>query len=150
MSRQKFFPEPEFYTVQPEPRKRIEVPQLVIDKIYDAAYKGLRNDKLANACGFTAEELFFLRGANAFVDRAIRQAAADNEMDMGEVLINNAMAGDTKAAVAMLTHRHDWMPAKPADEGNQQLTITVVNALPEPASTHQEPTGAVISLTDPV
>jgi hypothetical protein len=148
VDRQRFTPDDEFYTVPTPPRLRVDVPQVVIDRIYDAAYKGVKGDRLAHACGFTPEELQFLKGANEFVMRAILKGIADNEMDMGEVLINNARSGDTKAAITMLTHRHDWMPARPVDDGNQQLTITVINALPEPATTQEEPTGGVISLTD--
>lgn len=149
MSRRRYSPDPMFYTVHPEPRRRIDVPEVIIEKIYDAAYKGLRGEKLAYACGFTPEDFTWLLAANDKCAQAVQVGYADSERDVAAALLENALSGDTKAATAVLTHRHGWMPAKPEGEANQQLTITVVNSLPEPTTTRQEPTGDVISLADP-
>ena len=150
MTRQRYSPDPMFYTVPIAERKRVHVPEQIVERIYDAAYAGLRGEKLAYASGFTPEEFAFLTAANKLVALAIKQGAADNERDVAAALMENALNGDTKAAVVVLTHRHDWMPAKPeGDPNNQQLTITVVNAEPAPKTTHTEPTGETISLIDP-
>jgi hypothetical protein len=51
---------------------------------------------------------------------------ADSEMAMSRVVFDAAEAGDSKAALEFLKHRHSWVATQRVEvEGSQQISITV-------------------------
>jgi hypothetical protein len=129
----KFTPDPLFYSIENRVNK-IKATQDELDRIFDAAYKGLSGDALAIAAGFMPVDFNILCQSDSKAAEAVIYGRAQNEADISGVLMNNALNGDTKAATTVLTHKHGWKPAKPDNDGSAEIRIVVENAEP-----HLEP-----------
>lgn len=148
MRKPDYYPEPLFYSVPHLPRPTIVLTEKLITQIYDAAYKGLRGEDLAYSLGLTPEQFHLLLTASDMAALTVRYAQAANKLNIGHILNKKAEEGDVKAALAIMTHLHGWMPAKPAEDSSNEIKLTLINANPEPATTEAPPTNNTISLVD--
>lgn len=96
-----------------------------LERIYEAAKKGLKGDSLALAANLLPIEYERLKALDPIVEMAELKGRADMEAEMAGVIISNARAGDTKAAQFMLTHRADWVARQQINvDVSQQISIT--------------------------
>ena len=79
-----------------------------LQKIYDAAKLGLKNDNLALAAGMLPTEYRQLCQFDPVAEMAALKGKADGEREMSTVLMKSAKDGDAKSALAMLQHAHGW------------------------------------------
>jgi hypothetical protein len=100
----------------------------MLERIYDAARLGLRGESLALAAGMLPAELARLKIMDPIADVAEMKGRADSEMEMSRVVFDAAQAGDSKAALEFLRHRHDWV-AKTNVQVDVNTQISVVAAL---------------------
>lgn len=127
-----FSPDPLFFTVEFETRK-VKATERMLNKLYEAGYLGLRKDEqLATFAGMTLSEFNTIRANDPLVDRAVFMGRTDSEARTSMKLLERVEEGDVKAIQLKLTHQHDWMPAKPANDTDNTVTIRVVNAEPDP------------------
>ena len=80
-----------------------------LQKIYDAAKLGLKNDNLALAAGMLPTEYRQLCQFDPVAEMAALKGYADSEIEMAKVLNKAAKDGDAKAALAVLQHKHGWV-----------------------------------------
>jgi hypothetical protein len=73
-------------------------------------------------------ELARLKIMDPIADVAEMKGRADSEMEMSRVVFDAAQAGDSKAALEFLRHRHDWV-AKTNVQVDVNTQISVVAAL---------------------
>ena len=128
---ERFSPDPLFYSVDHKTDK-IVATQEELDRIYDAAYRGLKGDALALAAGFMPIDFNRLCQFDTKAADMVLFARAKNEGDVSGSLMKNAINGDTKAATIVLTHLHGWKPAKPENDNSNELRIVIENTLPDP------------------
>jgi len=126
----RFTPDPLFYSVDHKTDK-IRATQDDLDRIYDAAYRGLTGDALALKSGFLPVDFNRLCQFDAKAAEMVLTARAANQADISGALMDNALGGDTKAATVVLTHLHGWKPAKPENESSNEIRIIVENAEPQ-------------------
>jgi hypothetical protein len=100
----------------------------MLERIYDAARLGLRGESLALAAGMLPAELARLKIMDPIAEVAEMKGRADSEMEMSRVVFDAAQAGDSKAALEFLRHRHDWV-AKTNVQVDVNTQISVVAAL---------------------
>ena len=100
----------------------------MLERIYDAARLGLRGESLALAAGMLPVELARLKIMDPIAEVAEMKGRADSEMEMSRVVFDAAQAGDSKAALEFLRHRHDWV-AKTNVQVDVNTQISVVAAL---------------------
>ena len=112
-----------------EPR-RLQATEKNLDDLFKAAKRGLEGDSLAYAAGMTPMELRQLQEFDSSVEHVIGMARAQTEMEMSEVVYKAAQEGDSKAALEMLKHRHDWV-AKQQVNVDVNQTISITQALNE-------------------
>lgn len=123
-----FSPDPLFYTVGFEPRV-LKATEKQINKLYQAGYLGLKTDEaIATYSNMRVDEYRLLRESDQLAARAVEQGRVDSEARTSMKLIQLVEAGEIKAIQFKLTHRHDWMPAKPEGGDDKTVTIRVVNA----------------------
>ena len=79
-----------------------------LQRIYDAAKLGLKNDNLALAAGMLPTEYRQLCQFDPVAEMAALKGKADGEREMSTVLMKSAIEGDAKSALAMLQHAHGW------------------------------------------
>jgi len=79
-----------------------------LQRIYDAAKLGLKNDNLALAAGMLPTEYRQLCQFDPVAEMAALKGKADGEREMSTVLMKSAIDGDAKSALAMLQHAHGW------------------------------------------
>ena len=96
-----------FESLPYEPRK-IEATEKNLERIYDAARKGLKGDALALAAGMLPVEYRRLVQFDPIAEYAEIKGRADGEAEMAGVLREAALNGDTKAALDILKHVHRW------------------------------------------
>ena len=66
-----------------------------------------------------------LASADPLVDLAVAKGRADAEIALSNVLHDAAFAGDAKAALEILNHRHDWVKKSHVQvDVAQQISIT--------------------------
>ena len=106
-----------FRSIPFEPRELKATPD-VLEKIYAAAKLGIKGDALAFAAGLLPIEYRRLLALDQAASIAEAKGRADSEVEAAAIVRNAAMEGDSKAAMALLTHLHDWMP-------KQQISIDV-------------------------
>ena len=106
-----------FRSIPFEPRELKATPD-VLEKIYAAAKLGIKGDALAFAAGLLPIEYRRLLALDKAASIAEAKGRADSEVEAAAIVRNAAMEGDSKAAMALLTHLHDWMP-------KQQISIDV-------------------------
>jgi len=98
----------------------------ILERIYDAARLGLRGESLALAAGMLPTEFARLKIMDPIADIAEMKGRADSELEMSRVVFDAAQAGDSKAALEFLKHRHSWVATQRVEvEGSAQISITV-------------------------
>ena len=123
----RFTPDPSFYSVDHKTDK-ITATQEDLDKIYDAAYRGLTGDALALYSGFMPIDFNRLCQFDSKAADMVLTARAANQAELSGALMTNALNGDTKAQHIALTHLHGWKPARPEGESSNEIRIIVENA----------------------
>ena len=97
----------------------------VLERVYEAARLGLRGESLALAAGMLPQEYARLKLMDRVAEIAEMKGRADSEMAMSRVVFDAAEAGDAKAALEFLRHRHDWQAAQRIQvDVSQQISIT--------------------------
>ena len=109
------------------PRK-IRATEACLERIYEAASIGLKNDALALAAGLLPVEFRQLCELDPMVELAEQKGRADSEKEAAILLRNAARSGDTKAALAILQHTHGWV-AKQAISVDVEQRISITAAL---------------------
>jgi hypothetical protein len=99
-----------------------------LQRIYDAAKLGLKGDALALAAGMLPVEFRRLCQMDPIAEMAEQKGRADAEQELASVMMSAALAGDTKAALEVLRHRHDWV-AKQQVQIDVAQQISVISAL---------------------
>ena len=113
-----------FHSLPYEPRK-ISATEAVLERIYEAAKKGLRGDSMALAAGLTPHEYRALVQLDPISEYAETKGRADGEAELADVMMAAARSGDTKAAMDMLKFAHKWTaPQSVQVEVNQTISIT--------------------------
>jgi hypothetical protein len=98
----------------------------ILERIYEAARLGLRGESLALAAGMLPAEFARLKLMDPIADIAEMKGRADSELEMSRVVFDAAQAGDSKAALEFLKHRHDWVATQKVEvQGSAQISITV-------------------------
>ena len=116
-----------FETLHYEPRQ-LQATEARLKAIYDAAYLGLKGDNLAIAAGMMPTEYRQLCQLDPIAEMAELKGRADSELTNSRSLHAAAAAGDAKAALAILQHRHDWT-AKQEISVDVYQKISIVQAL---------------------
>jgi hypothetical protein len=113
-----------FRSIPFEPRE-LKATQEVLDRIYDAAKLGVKGDALAFAAGLLPIEYRRLLALDNAASIAEAKGRADSEVEAASVVRTAALEGDSKAAMALLTHLHDWMPKQQINiDIKSQISIT--------------------------
>lgn len=111
------------YSMVYEPRV-LRATEQRLDKLYEAAKNGLKGDSLAYAAGMTPLEFNQLKQMDPGVDQVIGKGYADAEMELSSIMMAEARAGDAKAALSILQHRHNWVATQQVKhEGGVNLTL---------------------------
>ena len=108
--------------------REVRATEAVLNRIYDAARKGLKGDTLALAAGLLPVEYRRLRELDPIAELAELKGRADGELAMSKVLHDAAEAGDAKAALEVLKHAHGWV-AKQQVQIDVAQQISIVAAL---------------------
>ncbi len=109
----------------PNTARTLRATEARLERIYSAAYHGLKGDRLAVAAGMLPSEYRQLRQFDPMVEMAELKGAADAELALSTKMLEAANAGDAKAALAVLQHRHDWTAKKELSiDVQQQISIT--------------------------
>ena len=112
--------------------------------IYDAAGLGLSGDSLALAAGMMPTEYRRLCDLDPLAALAAQKGKADAEAEMAGHLREAARAGDAKAALEILKHRHAWVATQQVQIDVRQQ-ISVLGALEQAQARVIE--GAIIDET---
>ncbi len=118
-----------FTTLPYEPRQ-ITATEAVLERIYEAARKGLKGDSLAYAAGLTPTEYRRLTQLDPIAEYAEQKGRAESEAEMADVLRTAALQGDTKAALDILKHVHKWTAPQSVQVQVEQR-ISILAALEE-------------------
>ena len=103
-----------------------------LERIYENAKLGLRGDALALAAGMLPVELARLKLMDPIAELAEMKGRADSEMTMSRTLYEAAEAGDSKAALEFLRHRHDWVAKQQVQvDVTQSISITAALEMAE-------------------
>lgn len=95
-----------------------------LQRIYDAAKLGLKGDALALASGMLPTEFRRLCQMDPIAEMAEQKGRADAEKELATVMMNAALAGDTKAALEVLKHRHAWVATQHIQmDVTQQISV---------------------------
>jgi len=124
-----FYADGGFSSIPHEPRE-IRATEARLEKIYEAAKRGLKGDALALASGMLPTEYRRLIQLDPIAEYAEIKGRAEGEMEMADVLRNAAMAGDTKAALDVLKHVHKWT-APQSMQIQVEQRISILAALEE-------------------
>jgi hypothetical protein len=124
-----FYADGGFSSIPHEPRD-IRATEARLEKIYEAAKRGLKGDALALASGMLPTEYRRLIQLDPIAEYAEIKGRAEGEMEMADVLRNAAMAGDTKAALDVLKHVHKWT-APQSMQIQVEQRISILAALEE-------------------
>ena len=108
--------------------REVRATEATLERIYEAAYLGLKNDALALAAGMLPVEYNRLKQLDQMAEMAELKGRADSERENSQHLLNAARAGDAKAALAILQHTHGWV-AKQAISVEVDQRISVIDAL---------------------
>lgn len=104
--------------------RKIEATEARLNRIYDAAKLGLKGDTLALASGMRPEEFRQLCELDPLAALAAQKGKADGELEMSQILHEAARGGDSKAALEILRHQHDWVAKQQVQvDVNQQISI---------------------------
>jgi hypothetical protein len=108
--------------------RQIKATEATLERIYEAAYLGLKGDSLALAAGMLPTEFNRLKELDQIAHIAELKGRADSERANSQVLHAAAAAGDSKAALEILKHSHGWV-AKQAVSVEIEQRISVIDAL---------------------
>ena len=108
--------------------RQVKATESRLRSVYEAARAGLRGDALALASGMLPTEYRQLTQLDPVVELAEMKGRADSEIEMASVVRNAALAGDSKAALEFLKHRHDWV-AKQQVQVDVTQSISIITAL---------------------
>lgn len=108
--------------------RKITATEARLQRIYEAAKKGLKGDSLALASGLLPEEYRRLCQMDPVAEMAEQKGRADGETELATVLLDAAKAGDTKVALEVLKHRFDWV-AKQQVQIDVAQQISIIGAL---------------------
>ena len=108
--------------------REVRATEATLERIYQAAFLGLKNDALALAAGLLPVEYRRLKELDQMAQMAELKGRADSERENSQHLLNAARAGDAKAALAILQHTHGWV-AKQAISVEVDQRISVIDAL---------------------
>ena len=108
--------------------REIRATEATLERIYNAAYLGLKNDSLALAAGMLPVEFNRLKQLDPIAELAEQKGRADAEMEASGHLLDAARGGDSKAALAILQHSHGWV-AKQAISVEVDQRISIIDAL---------------------
>jgi hypothetical protein len=106
--------------------RQVKATEAVLTRIYENAKLGLRGRTLALACDLRPEEYRLLCDLDPMAELAELKGRADAEKEMSNVVYLAARAGDSKAALEMLKHQHDWVAKQQVQVDTvQSISITV-------------------------
>lgn len=108
--------------------REVRATEATLERIYEAAYLGLKGDALALAAGMLPVEYRRLKELDQMAEMAELKGRADSECENSQHLLNAARAGDAKAALAILQHTHGWV-AKQSISVEVDQRISVIDAL---------------------
>jgi hypothetical protein len=108
--------------------RELRATEATLERIYHAAFLGLKGDSLALAAGMLPVEFKRLKELDQTAEIAELKGRADSEQENSQHLLNAARAGDAKAALAILQHAHGWV-AKQAISVEVDQRISVIDAL---------------------
>ena len=108
--------------------REVKATEATLEKIYEAAFLGLKDDALALAAGMLPVEYNRLKELDPIAQLAEQKGRADSEMENSKHLLDAARNGDAKAALAILQHVHGWV-AKQAVSIEVDQRISVIDAL---------------------
>ena len=97
----------------------------VLERVYQASRLGLRGDALALRAGMLPVEFARLKLMDPMAEMAEMKGRADAEGDLATTLMAAALDGDTKVALEVLKHRHDWVAKQQVQvDVAQQISVT--------------------------
>jgi hypothetical protein len=108
--------------------REVRATEATLERVYEAAYLGLKGDALALAAGMLPVEYNRLKQLDQMAEMAELKGRADSERENSQHLLNAARGGDAKAALAILQHSHGWV-AKQAISVEVDQRISVIDAL---------------------
>ena len=108
--------------------REIKATEARLERIYEAAFLGLKGDSLALAAGMLPVEYRRLCELDPLAQLAEQKGRADSEQEASQHLLAAARAGDAKAALAILQHAHGWV-AKQSISVEVDQRISVIDAL---------------------
>jgi hypothetical protein len=125
--------------------REIKATEAILERIYEAAYLGLKEDSLALAAGLLPVEYRLLKQHDKLAEIAELKGRADSEREHSQHMLNAARQGDAKAALEILKHTHGWVAV---DEGkvidvtpsNEKLTHAEAYIQSGRRTTADEPT----------
>ena len=100
----------------------IKATEAVLERLYEAARSGLKDNSLALEAGLLPIELRRLQEFDPFVNHIIDAGRAALEKEMAGVIIGAARQGDAKAAMDLLKHRFDWV-------AKQQISVDITKQI---------------------
>lgn len=95
----------------------VQATETRLERVYAGARLGLKGDKLAVYAGLLPVEFTQLKQLDPVVELAELKGRSDSEAESAQSLRDAALSGDTRAALAILQHRHDWMVKLDRDTG---------------------------------
>jgi hypothetical protein len=105
--------------------REVRATEAVLNRVYDAAKRGLKGDTLALAAGLLPTEYRRLRELDPIAELAELKGRADGELSMSNKLHEAAEAGDSKAALEILKHAYGWVAKQQVQiDVAQQISIT--------------------------
>ena len=113
--------------------REVKATESRLQAIYDAAALGLKGDSLALAAGMLPSEYRQLCQLDPLAELAAQKGKADAEAEMAGHLREAARSGDSKAALAILQNRHDWV-AKQQVQIDVAQQISILGALEQAQS----------------
>jgi len=111
----------------------VQATETRLERVYAGARLGLKGDKLAVYAGLLPVEFTQLKQLDPVVELAELKGRSDSEAESAQSLRDAALSGDTKAALAILQHRHDWMTKLDRGTGDGDISFNIVIG-----STHPE------------
>lgn len=104
--------------------REIRATEAVLERLYAAARLGLKGEALALRAGLLPIEFNRLRQMDPVADMAVMKGYADSEAEMSTTLYEAGKAGDVKAALEVLKHRHDWVAKQQVQvDVSQQISV---------------------------
>jgi hypothetical protein len=106
--------------------REVKATEAVLERLYNSAKLGLKGDALALNAGLLPIEFRRLCQLDPIADFAVQKGWADQEAQMATVVRDAALAGDSKAAMDILKHRHDWVAKQQVQiDTTQQISISL-------------------------